>query len=520
MPAPARSARRSTTTRSFRCARRTASYTLMGQNSPSSILQRDEHRRTRCRWRTTSPTSSATRACSPTPRASTTSSHGLKFRVSLGADLSNRDARHLLPAHDAAWARRSTARPCAAQTQTTNFLNENTLSYNHAFGATHASTRSSGTRASRATSRTARSEQQLRQRHRRVRVDRQRHADRRAAGQLGPHALDARVVPRPHQLHARSTATCSRSRAAKTARRASAPITSGASSRRRRSAGACPTSRSWRSSPPIELLKFRVVVPASPATRRSARISRWRTCCRSSTRSAARSSRATTRRRSATRTSAGNRRSRLDYGVDLGLYGGRVSLTGDIYRKKTDDLLLAVNLPFESGFATRAAERGIGAATTATSSGSRSRCSTTKTNSLGWTTTFNYSHNKNKVLDLGGVKQIFANSVNSDLKLLGSADSGRPAARRVLRIQDGRLAARLGVGRGIHRAVKPLTGTSWNPGDVKLLDIAGVDPIGSHGTPDGKIDANDRTIIGDPNPKFTAGWMNTFIVRRASASAR
>ena len=40
--------------------------------------------------------------------------------------------------------------------------------------------------------------------------------------------------------------------------------------------------------------------------------------------------------------------------------------------------------------------------------------------SLGWTTTFNYSHNKNKVLDLGGVQQIFASSVNSDLKLLGT----------------------------------------------------------------------------------------------------
>ena len=69
-------------------------------------------------------------------------------------------------------------------------------------------------------------------------IDRRRHADRRPAGFLGAHALDAGVVPRTHQLHARSTATSSRSRAAATARRASAPITSGASSRRRRSDGA------------------------------------------------------------------------------------------------------------------------------------------------------------------------------------------------------------------------------------------------------------------------------------------
>ncbi len=47
----------------------------------------------------------------------------------------------------------------------------------------------------------------------------------------------------------------------------------------------------------------------------------------------------------------------IDFGVDLGLCGGRVSLTGDIYQKKTNDLLLAVNLPFESGFGIGAPER-------------------------------------------------------------------------------------------------------------------------------------------------------------------
>jgi hypothetical protein len=50
-----------------------------------------------------------------------------------------------------------------------------------------------------------------------------------------------------------------------------------------------------------------------------------------------------------------------------------------------------------------------------------------------------------------------------------------------------------------------VSGSSWKPGDVKLLDLA--DSLGRP-NPDGKIDPNDRTIIGDPNPKFTYGWTN------------
>ncbi len=200
-----------------------------------------------------------------------------------------------------------------------------------------------------------------------------------------------------------------------------------------------------------------------------------------------------------------------DVGVDLGLFGGRVSFTGDVYRKKTSDLLLAVNLPFESGFGT--ALQNIGAVR---NNGYELALTLTildakRTNSLGWSSTLSYSHNKNTVLDLGGVQSIFASSVNSDLKLGGSLiQVGQPLgvffgykAAGILR--DSATAA------AYTAAVKPLTGTSWKAGDVKLIDISGpLDSLGRLTPPDGKIDANDRTIIGDPNPKFSGGWQNTF----------
>jgi hypothetical protein len=173
-------------------------------------------------------------------------------------------------------------------------------------------------------------------------------------------------------------------------------------------------------------------------------------------------------------------------------------------------LLLAVNLPYEAGFATALQNAGsvrnngyeLGLTLTLLDNKSK--------NSLGWTTTVNYSHNKNEVLDLGGVTQIFASSVNSDLKLLGSLiQVGQPLGvffgyQAAGLLRDSTSAA------DYTKAVKPISGTSWRPGDVKLLDIAGKkDANGVDIGPDGLINADDRTIIGDPNPKFTAGWMNT-----------
>jgi len=188
-----------------------------------------------------------------------------------------------------------------------------------------------------------------------------------------------------------------------------------------------------------------------------------------------------------------------DVGLDLGLYGGRVSLTGDVYHKTTSDLLLAVNLPFESGFSSALQNAGsvrnngyeLGLTLTVLD-GRRSR-------GIGWTTTFNYSHNKNEVLNLGGVNQIFANSVNTDLKLLGTLiQVGQPLGVFYGYKADGLL--RDSASAAAYTAkVKPVSGTSWKPGDVKLVDLDG----------DGAITSADRTIIGDPNPKYTAGWLNT-----------
>jgi hypothetical protein len=47
--------------------------------------------------------------------------------------------------------------------------------------------------------------------------------------------------------------------------------------------------------------------------------------------------------------------------------------------------------------------------------------------------------------------------------------------------------------------------TLTKPGDIRYADISGPDK-----TPDGKIDANDRTVIGNPFPRWLYGFNSSF----------
>jgi TonB-linked SusC/RagA family outer membrane protein len=193
-----------------------------------------------------------------------------------------------------------------------------------------------------------------------------------------------------------------------------------------------------------------------------------------------------------------------DVGLDLGLYRDRLDVTADYYAKKTTNLLLQVNLPPESGFLTAFENAGsienkgfeLGVTLQAIRGDARA-------GDFSWTTTVNYSTNKNKVLDLGGVNQIFASSINSDIKASGSlVQVGQPIGvfygyktAGIFRDSATLLAWRANT--------KMATGSAPGLGATNFVDVNG----------DGVIDANDRTIIGDPTPKFSLGWQNSISFR-------
>jgi TonB-dependent starch-binding outer membrane protein SusC len=198
----------------------------------------------------------------------------------------------------------------------------------------------------------------------------------------------------------------------------------------------------------------------------------------------------------------------LDYGVDLAFLD-RFNLTADYYTKRTTDLLLNVSVSPELGYLTALANRGevenkgfeLGLDANIIKPGNKS--------GFSWRANANYATNRNRVTDLGGQQQIFAEVITSDYNLPGSMiQVGKPVGvfygfKSAGIIRSAEEAAEYS------RFVKNFNGSPFRAGDMKILDIAGA----ADGGPDGLITLADRTEIGDPTPKFNAGLTNTFAWR-------
>ena len=183
--------------------------------------------------------------------------------------------------------------------------------------------------------------------------------------------------------------------------------------------------------------------------------------------------------------------SQVDVGVDLALFSGRINVTSDLYYKRTDDLLLEVQLPFSSGFAN--AFRNIGSVE---NRGLELGINTVNIDrAFGWTTSFNIAFNRNKVLDFGDEQERFIGTDYNLLKgqAIGVIRVGEPIGNFVGYINDGiiRNQAELDAA--------PKSGNDF-VGSRRFVDLDG----------DGEINDADRTIIGNALPKFTGGIQNNF----------
>lgn len=177
----------------------------------------------------------------------------------------------------------------------------------------------------------------------------------------------------------------------------------------------------------------------------------------------------------------------LDIGMELGIFKNRISLTADVYNRETKDLLLAVGVPTLTGYSSsvqnigkmrnRGLELGL------------------NTNNLidkfTWSTNANISFNRNTVLALGPTgAPIYSDAgVGSTNVTMISKPIGNFYGFKQI---------------GIFKNQEELNAyphdATSKPGDVKYEDVNG----------DGKLDANDRTIIGNNQPKFIYGMTNSF----------
>lgn len=182
--------------------------------------------------------------------------------------------------------------------------------------------------------------------------------------------------------------------------------------------------------------------------------------------------------------------SQYNVGVDMGFFDNRLSVTLDGYWKKTEDLLLKVSLPYYTGFTS--GQRNIGAI--------QNRgfeidiTSHNLTGDFTWDTKFNLAVNRNKVLDLGS---------STDIYITSSKPMGTVSEEAYAVVREGESLGSLfgykyiGVlQEGETYALQP----NSKPGDPKFEDV----------NKDGKIDSDDRTIIGNANPDVIFGLTNNF----------
>ncbi|MET4141052.1 TonB-dependent receptor [Pedobacter sp. UYP1] len=181
----------------------------------------------------------------------------------------------------------------------------------------------------------------------------------------------------------------------------------------------------------------------------------------------------------------------LNFGLDLGLFKNRITITTDWYQKKTKDLLYNVSLPITSGFSTSLQNIGK-----VKNEGFEFAVNTVNLNgAFQWNTNFNISFNKNKILDLGAVTDDIPSGGASGHLQLGNSGilrAGQPIGVFYGLVTDGifQNAAEVAVS-GQKNA---------RPGERRYKDING----------DGVVNSSDRVILGHAQPDYTFGFTNNF----------
>ncbi len=185
----------------------------------------------------------------------------------------------------------------------------------------------------------------------------------------------------------------------------------------------------------------------------------------------------------------------FDAGIDLAFFNNRLQLTVDYYNKKTADLLFSVSVPTSSGFTTTlknigsVRNRGVELALASVN---------IDRHDFRWTTDFNVTFNRNKVLRLDGREsftagadaRIFNTTINPILLRVGSSLGNFYGL-----VMDGIFQSKEEIDASAQRTAKP--------GDIRYKDLNN----------DGVINDNDRDIIGNSNPDLFGGLNNTFAYR-------
>lgn len=169
----------------------------------------------------------------------------------------------------------------------------------------------------------------------------------------------------------------------------------------------------------------------------------------------------------------------VDLGFDATLFKG-FSVTFDYYNKRTSGILLSLPIPATIGLTAPPQNAGV-----VENKGVELQLSYRNASKSGirYSTTFNIAANRNKVISLAGTGPYIS---GNDIDPLFIIKEGLPINTLWGYKTDGLFQT------AEEAKAYPTITTGRSAGDVKYVDLNG----------DGKIDANDRTVIGNSFPDF------------------
>ena len=170
-------------------------------------------------------------------------------------------------------------------------------------------------------------------------------------------------------------------------------------------------------------------------------------------------------------------------GTDMSLWDNRLNVVIDVYRRETSNLLFDPALPATAGVADPPIVNVGSMKNTGIDFSVGHRGS-------WWNASLNGSHYKNTIVKIAGTQKFFYGPG------VGTTRFGIPVINQIV----SPIGAFYGyIADGFFNSAADVTAHAIQdgaaPGRIRFKDING----------DGKIDLNDRTIIGSPHPDFTAG---------------
>ncbi len=182
-------------------------------------------------------------------------------------------------------------------------------------------------------------------------------------------------------------------------------------------------------------------------------------------------------------------------GADLSLWQGRLNIVADAYYKKTSDLLLEVPIGFQQGVSTQL--RNVGNVVNKGVELSVDALLAAKHN-LTWRVSANIAHNRNRITGMGTANNIIMGSANETILRKDEALGSFYGLQFDGIVQQGEDVSQLPT----------LNGKTLEPGDVKYVDQDG----------NGRIDGNDRVVLGSIQPDFTYGFSSQLKWKHLDAS--